>query len=220
MLTACVLNYNGKEVLERCLLSIKAQTKQPDEIIVIDNASTDESWKISDKFGIRVVHADNEHKFITGLNVAFSLVKDICFFISNDVFLDSRCIEHLLEEESQIVWPRFFSENGKEFEKGKRSIMTAAFMMRKETFRMIGKFDTNLAPAYYEDLDYSIRSKKLGITLTQCKFAFCSHHASHSFSKSYHKKAISKICRKNLWYLIKKHGLIRVSHFLYNGKNG
>ena len=43
MTSILILNYNGKEHLQRCLLSIQETTSQPYELIVIDNGSTDGS---------------------------------------------------------------------------------------------------------------------------------------------------------------------------------
>lgn len=40
-IAAVVVTFNRKELLRECLEALKAQTRSPDEIIVIDNASTD-----------------------------------------------------------------------------------------------------------------------------------------------------------------------------------
>lgn len=41
-----IVNYNGGKVLSRCLDALKAQTRQPDEVLVVDNGSTDGSGEI------------------------------------------------------------------------------------------------------------------------------------------------------------------------------
>ncbi|WOF22881.1 glycosyltransferase [Microbacterium betulae] len=43
-------------LLERCLASLAAQTRRPDEVIVVDNGSTDDSVAVARAFGATVVH--------------------------------------------------------------------------------------------------------------------------------------------------------------------
>lgn len=47
---------NDAVLLEQCLSSIIAQTVQPDEVIVVDNGSTDNSVEVANRMGARVVH--------------------------------------------------------------------------------------------------------------------------------------------------------------------
>lgn len=210
-----ILNYNGHYVLKQAIESVMNQSLPAEKIVVLDNKSVDESWRIARIAGLEVVHCDNRYQFISGLNDAFSMFYTDIFFMSNDMVLDKDCLHHLSRSPFDITWPSSFDKNGKEYESNKKTIMTGAFKMSRFVFDTIGKFDTNLAPAYYEDLDYSIRAKALGFSMGKCKEARLTHQASHSFSKVYNKKAIGALCRRNLWYLIKKHGLIRVIQFLY-----
>lgn len=210
-----ILNHNGHYVLKKAIESVMNQSRPADKVVVLDNKSVDESWRIARMVGIDVVHADNQYQFISGLNDSFSLFDGQIFFMSNDMVLDREFIQRIYNTPYDITWPSSFDEKGVEYEPRKKAIMTGAFMMHSDVFKTIGEFDTNLAPAYYEDLDYSIRAKKLGFTMGKCKEARLTHQASHSFSKVYKKKEIGALCRRNLWYLIKKHGLIRVIQFLY-----
>lgn len=47
---------NDAVLLEQCLSSIVAQTLQPEEVIVVDNGSTDNSVEVANRMGARVVH--------------------------------------------------------------------------------------------------------------------------------------------------------------------
>lgn len=45
---------NDAVLLEQCLSSIVAQTLQPEEVIVVDNGSTDNSVEVANRMGARV----------------------------------------------------------------------------------------------------------------------------------------------------------------------
>src|SRR4051794_36236622 len=40
-----IVNWNGGDLLTRCLQSVEQQRRRPDHIVVVDNASTDDSLK-------------------------------------------------------------------------------------------------------------------------------------------------------------------------------
>ena len=86
------------------------------------------------------------------------------------------------------------------------------FIAPKEVFDIVGYYDEKFSPAYMEDVDWSIRSKKMGVRHFVCPSANVMHRHNESFSKEYSKLGISNICRKNRQYLIRKHyrGLDRI----------
>src|SRR5690348_13103165 len=51
-ISAGVLTYNRKETLSRCLHAIVAQSEPPDEIIVLDNGSTDATCEFLKSSGL------------------------------------------------------------------------------------------------------------------------------------------------------------------------
>lgn len=211
MLTVSILNYNGKGMLERSVNSVLKQSLKPDEILVIDNASTDDSWKAVEKDVTRIVHADNKYRFITGLNTAFEEAKNgQVMFMENDIELFPNCLQEMAKYvrlNGGIVSPNFLDSN---FHKYKiewySGFLSACFLMYKHTFENIGKFDEKLAPAYWEDVDYTIRAHRLKIP-TKKGIGKAIHHANWSFSKVFTKKQMSGWCRRNAWYIVKKHYL-------------
>ena len=223
MITAAILSYNGKEVISDCVNSIHNQSVKPTEILLIDNDSKDDCWKLVESKVDRIVHGNNEHGFITGLNLAFKEARfERVLFVSQDMILHPDCIKELAEYPiNTIVEPRTFLPNGKHLH-GRiysQNFLTGIFMMSKMVFNYVGEFDVNCAPAFYEDLDYNIRAHRIGVE-TECGiFAKAIHnHEMGSFHRLYGKKGISYMCRKNFWYVMKKHYLSRVFPFLYNGK--
>lgn len=241
-LTVAVLNYNGMTFLDRCLASIAAQTRQPDEVIVIDNGSTDFSYRLASKYGFVVRHASNEHQLITGLNVALSLAKEWLFFMQNDVILEPDCFEAFSKiplYKVEIYQPVFYKEDreidnsgmdwrwpgygigrtkkwwGKSTIADCGMVSTIAFFIHKWVIEKTGEYDSLFAPAYYEDIDWALRAKKYAIPLLLTT-AKAIHLSNTSFSKVMTKKEMSKLCHKNRLKLINKHyrGLDRLSRVI------
>src|SRR6185503_6781811 len=50
-----IVNWNGGDLLRRCLQSVHEQRRPPDQVIVIDNASTDDSLARAEPL-LRAVH--------------------------------------------------------------------------------------------------------------------------------------------------------------------
>ncbi len=94
-----VFNYNGKIHLREYFTSVFKQTKVPDEIILFDNGSSDESVAYVAKRFPKVKIFQNSFNAGTALgsNIAFSHTSgDYVIFQSNDIVLDSHCIKSLI----------------------------------------------------------------------------------------------------------------------------
>jgi GT2 family glycosyltransferase len=69
--TAVVVNWNGGEALAPCLDALLAQDHEPLEIVVVDNASTDGSREVAERYeetGVRVVANPTNRGFSGGVN--------------------------------------------------------------------------------------------------------------------------------------------------------
>ena len=98
LVSVVVLNWNGREVVERCLQSLQGQTYQPLEIIVVDNASTDDSADLVKKRFSNVKMIVNERNlgFGGGNNVGIRASQGrYIMMLNNDTRLDPACIEEL-----------------------------------------------------------------------------------------------------------------------------
>jgi len=95
-----VVNWNGSYFLERCLLALRAQTLEPTEIIVVDNASTDNSIDIVRKFPeIQLIALDKNTGFAVANNMAINIASphsDWIALMNPDAFADERWLEELL----------------------------------------------------------------------------------------------------------------------------
>jgi GT2 family glycosyltransferase len=88
-------NHQGASVLGDCLASLRAQTRPPAEVIVVDGASTDQSADVVEEYGARWISEANRglgYLYNRGAEVATS---EYVLFANNDIALDERCLELL-----------------------------------------------------------------------------------------------------------------------------
>lgn len=103
-----VLNYNGIVHLNEYFKSVYKQTRIPDEVIMMDNNSSDGSVEFVKKSfpKVRIIKNSFNAGTAGGSNVAFSQTTgDLVVFQSNDLRLDNHCIEFLvkaLERDSSL----------------------------------------------------------------------------------------------------------------------
>ena len=187
-----------------------------------------------------LIHADNKYQFITGLNESFKQARyEDVLFLSNDLILEKGSLSTLVDTyrrlDKVIVQPVFKTLEGKIQNAGMDMLWpgygvsnkilgefgpffetevfaTTAFIMSKSAFKEIGLFDERFAPAFMEDVDYSIRATGLGYRLLVDKTSSMRHYTSHSFSKRYSHRQIEGFYHQNRIKLIEKHhrGLQRI----------
>jgi GT2 family glycosyltransferase len=65
--TVIIVNWNGERFLDRCLSALLAQTVEPHEIILVDNASSDGSLDLVRRFpSVRLLAQDRNLGFARG----------------------------------------------------------------------------------------------------------------------------------------------------------
>lgn len=93
-----VLNWNGKDVTLRCLESITRSACPPDQIVVVDNASTDGSAaSVRGAFPqVTVIVNDSNLGFAEGNNVGIRFLLerafDLILLLNNDTLLDPQAL--------------------------------------------------------------------------------------------------------------------------------
>jgi GT2 family glycosyltransferase len=101
LVSVIVVNWNGKAVIEDCLLSLTQQTYSPLEIIVVDNGSKDSSVTlIQEKFGavIHLVQNSINLGFAGGNNVGIRVSRGkYILLLNNDATADPRWVEELVK---------------------------------------------------------------------------------------------------------------------------
>ncbi len=98
--TVVIVNWNGEHFLERCLSALLAQTVIPNEIILVDNASSDASLDIVRRFpSVRVLSQSTNLGFARGNNVAVEAAaaeSEWIALLNPDAFPDPHWLEALL----------------------------------------------------------------------------------------------------------------------------
>jgi len=98
--TVVIVNWNGERFLDRCLSALLTQTVIPNEIILVDNASSDASIEIMRQFpSVRLLVQDQNLGFARGNNVAIEAAADDSEWIAllnPDAFPDPGWLEALL----------------------------------------------------------------------------------------------------------------------------
>jgi len=100
IVTIVIVNWNGERFLERCLATLMNQTVKPHEIILVDNASSDRSLEIAQRFPyVKVLALDQNTGFARGNNLAIeaaSTETEWIVLLNPDAFPAPRWLEELL----------------------------------------------------------------------------------------------------------------------------
>lgn len=95
-----IVNWNGEQFLERCLSALMAQTVKAHEIILVDNASTDGSIKIAQRYSeVRLMRLNQNTGFACGNNLAIeaaSAESEWIALVNPDAFVEPHWLETLL----------------------------------------------------------------------------------------------------------------------------
>jgi GT2 family glycosyltransferase len=97
-----IVNWNRSEALDKCLQSVFSQTRKPDEVVVFDNASTDNSVQL-----LREKYSEKVKIIAAPINVGLCKATNICFntldcdyvgVVENDVTLTKNWIKDTIKE--------------------------------------------------------------------------------------------------------------------------
>ena len=89
--------FNVESYIETSIRCLLAQTRPPDEILVIDDGSTDRSIEIASRFPVRVLRHDRNRGLAAARNTAFANANhELVGAIDADVFAEPDWLERLL----------------------------------------------------------------------------------------------------------------------------
>jgi GT2 family glycosyltransferase len=99
VVSAIVVNWNGKDYLPACLDALLAQDPPPAEVLVVDNHSTDGSRDLlAARYpGLRVIDTGRNAGPCHARNVGAAAARnELCLFVDNDVVLHPGALRELL----------------------------------------------------------------------------------------------------------------------------
>lgn len=104
-LAVIIVNFNGGDYLEKCISGLKKQSQLPGKIIIIDNASTDNSLKPIEYLfpDVEIIYRENNFGFAASNNFAIPLCNDFKWlvFLNPDTVPDNKWLENLMVEASK-----------------------------------------------------------------------------------------------------------------------
>jgi glycosyltransferase involved in cell wall biosynthesis len=93
-----VCAYNEEQFLSACLSSLLNQTRRPDEIVVINNASTDGTKTVAEHAGVRVVDEPRRGLVIARETGRLASSGDVLVYVDADCRAPADWLEHLSRE--------------------------------------------------------------------------------------------------------------------------
>ena len=169
--------YNGEQYIRQSIESIAAQTFQDWELIIVNDASTDNTPKIAEEFSkkdarIRVIHNKANKKLPASLNIGFEYAKgeyltwtsDDNRYLPNALavmtgYLDKHPQKYMVKSAMRGIDAEGRLVSGYHVEMEEPLVITnnigACFLYRKEVYRKVGQYDTSLYGV--EDYDYWLR---------------------------------------------------------------
>jgi GT2 family glycosyltransferase len=106
-ITAVVVTYNRRVLLIRCIEHLRKQTVRLDNIIVVNNGSTDGTaeW-LGSQTDLQVIHQENvggSGGFYRGIQQAYDDGYDWIWCMDDDVYPEPDCLENLLKQDDEKV---------------------------------------------------------------------------------------------------------------------
>lgn len=254
-------NYNGQHLLERHLPSVLAAMRDDDELVIIDDCSTDESWqwlqkefksgqwKHGKKSGpVHLLHNEVNQRFAVSCNKAVErATRPLIFLINSDVaphkdtitqltthFTDENvfavgCLEY--EQNDKTGKPVLGGKNVLEFKRGMFVHRRAdnfetgetawasggSSMFDRDKWLALGGFDLDYYPAYWEDIDLSMRAKKMGWKVLFDADAKADHHHETTNMTAFGEKKMKRMSWQHANTFTHKHATLlqKLQYYLW-----
>lgn len=184
--------HNGGDDFEKCLEALMNSTRMPDELIIVDDASTDKSAQLAAKFGTVLV-CQNHHPIgparARNLGAAQSH-GDVLLFLDADVMVHTdtvALVERHFTEHPEIAalfgsyddhpphrnWVSLYKNLQHHFvhhqsQKEASSFWTGIGAIRRDVFLRLGGFASSYSRPSIEDIELGVRLKASGYRIHLC----------------------------------------------------
>jgi glycosyltransferase involved in cell wall biosynthesis len=225
LISVIITTRNSEKTLERCLNSIKNQTYENIELIVVDNDSTDKTKEIASRYTKKSYNKGPERSIQRNFG-AKNAEGEYLFFVDSDMELTQKvveeCVKKILKTNSKaIIIPEISVGEGfwakcKALEKecyiGDETIEAARFF-EKEIFFKFNGYDEKIAGGG-EDWDLPFRIRKAGYKITRINALIKHHEGNLSLwtsmkKKYYYAHTVDKYIKKHPDMAIKQFTLLR-----------
>ena len=136
LVSIIVVTWNGKELLKSCLTSIYSQSYKNIEVILVDNASSDNSVSfIKNKFPkVKIIVNKENAGFCKANNMGYKASKgDYVLFLNNDTLVTKNFLEPLIEKLGEkknngIVQPKIILYGNRKLQAGGAFFTNTGFL--------------------------------------------------------------------------------------------
>jgi GT2 family glycosyltransferase len=231
---AIIPHWNRRDLLGPLFDSLRAQTRTFDEIIVLDNGSSDDSADVARRLGATVIRLGTNLGFAAAVNRGIEAASsDWIAILNNDVTLAADWLEKLLETKASFATGKILSASDPsmidgafdEISRGacawrcgqgkkdssiwnqRRPIRIApmtAAIFRKSLFQSVGLLDENFG-SYLEDVDFGVRCALAGVAGEYIPAAVAYHLGSATMG-AWNKDTVKQIARNQILLSAKHFG--------------
>jgi GT2 family glycosyltransferase len=231
---AIIPHWNRRDLLLPLFASLRAQTRPFDEIILVDNGSTDDSAELAERHDARVLRLGSNLGFAAAVNRGIeSTNADWIAILNNDVTLAPNWLDQLLKTDASFA-------TGKTLNSADHSLIDGTFdeisraacswrcgagrhdspawneprvirmapmtaaIFRKSLFTAVGPLDEGFG-SYLEDVDFGIRCALAGREGEYIPTAVAYHRGSATWG-AWNKDTVKRISRNQILLTVKHFG--------------
>jgi GT2 family glycosyltransferase len=172
------------DLLQDLYRSAALATRPPDVFAIVDNGAdvrTVFNAEANASIPFSVFNYDNTEQRNLGVSASWNLLFDLypkCHIVisNDDVRLQDNTIAEMVkaaeETDAEFVFPK--TETHTTF---------CVFLLKREAWLRVGRFDEGFWPAYYEDIDYWHRMRHAGVKMLEIETT-CYDHVLNGYLKS------------------------------------